>query len=274
MTQVVGAYVWLEAVRGAGQRLAHHTSVVHQDVNGFHRVREPSHAGQVGQIQMTDLDVACQLGSGLLGLGDGPAGNHHAVTGGGQRPSGGFTDAAVAPGDDDAHGGLRSSSADPFVCGFECPPRQRDGGEYVRTRSRSTLWRLSLALLRPNVSFGVRRLAVGQHDGHHADQTLGRLAKRVSAATRMHQRADQYELQCLGDLRPRPDRSAVRTCRSNSPWIRCRLTRTDLAMRNAGALGDRSHRDARVRYFPQQPDGRIQPFASAPNRSASATARA
>jgi len=76
MTQVVGAYVWLEAVRGAGQRLAHHTSVVHQDVNGFHRVREPSHAGQVGQIQMTDLDVACQLGSGLLGLGDGPAGNH------------------------------------------------------------------------------------------------------------------------------------------------------------------------------------------------------
>jgi hypothetical protein len=25
---------------------------------------------------MTDLDVACQLGSGLLGLGDGPAGNH------------------------------------------------------------------------------------------------------------------------------------------------------------------------------------------------------
>ena len=104
MTQVVGAYVWLEAVRGAGQRLAHHTSVVHQDVNGFHRVREPSHAGQVGQIQMTDLDVACQLGSGLLGLGDGPAGNHHAVTGGGQRPSGGFTDAAVAPGDDDAHG--------------------------------------------------------------------------------------------------------------------------------------------------------------------------
>src|SRR6478752_4886409 len=159
MTQVVGAYVWLEAVRGAGQRLAHHTSVVHQDVNGFHRVREPSHAGQVGQIQMTDLDVACQLGSGLLGLGDGPAGNHHAVIGGGQRPSGGFTDAAVAPGDDDAHGGLRSSSADLFVCGFECPPRQRGGGEYVRARSRSTLWRISLVLLRPNVSFGVRRLA-------------------------------------------------------------------------------------------------------------------
>ena len=77
----------------------------------------------------------------------------------GQRPSGGFTDAAVAPGDDDAHGGLRSSSADLFVCGFECPPRQRGGGEYVRTRSRSTLWRISLVLLRPNVSFGVRRLA-------------------------------------------------------------------------------------------------------------------
>ena len=274
MTQVVGAYVWLEAVRGAGQRLAHHTSVVHQDVNGFHRVREPSHAGQVGQIQMTDLDVACQLGSGLLGLGDGPAGNHHAVTGGGQRPSGGFTDAAVAPGDDDAHGGLRSSSADPFVCGFECPPRQRDGGEYVRTRSRSTLWRLSLALLRPNVSFGVRRLAVGQHDGTMPTRPSA-VWRNVSAPQLACTNAPTSPNSSVSATSGHAlDRGAVRTCRRNSPWIRCRLVRADLAMRNAGALGDRSHRDARVRYFPQQPDGRIQPFASAPNRSASATARA
>jgi hypothetical protein len=115
MAQMVGAHVRLEAVRGAGQRLAHYTSVVHQNVNGFHRVGEPSHAGQVGQIQMTDLNVAAQLGCGLLRLRYGPASNQHAVTGGGHRPSGGFTDAAAAASNDDAHRGPRFFSVDLLI---------------------------------------------------------------------------------------------------------------------------------------------------------------
>ena len=116
MAQIVDAHVWLEAVRGSRQRLAHHTGVVHQHVDGFHRVGEPAHAGQVGQIQMAHLDVASHLRGGLRGLRDGPAGNQHAVAGRGQRPSGRLADAAVAP-------------VTMMRIVVECAPRRRDGGE-------------------------------------------------------------------------------------------------------------------------------------------------
>ena len=60
-----------------------HAGVVHQYINGFHRVGERTHAGQIGEIEVTDLDVAGHLGGGLLGLGEGSAGDHHAVPGAG-----------------------------------------------------------------------------------------------------------------------------------------------------------------------------------------------
>ena len=103
MAEIVGAHVRLEAIGGAGQRQATHAGVVHQYVNGFHRVGERVHTCQVGQIQIAHFDVADHLGGGLLGLGDGAAGDHHAMPGGGQRRSGRFADAAIATGDDDAH---------------------------------------------------------------------------------------------------------------------------------------------------------------------------
>ena len=36
---------------------------------------------EVGEIELTDFDIARHIGGGLLGLGDVAAGNHHAVSG-------------------------------------------------------------------------------------------------------------------------------------------------------------------------------------------------
>jgi hypothetical protein len=103
MAEVVGAHMRLESIDSPGERQTHHARVVHQDVNGFHRVGEFAHTGEIGQVEVSDLDVAAHLGSRLLGLPDGAARDDHAVTGGGQRRGGRFADAAVASGDDDPH---------------------------------------------------------------------------------------------------------------------------------------------------------------------------
>ncbi len=77
--------------------------VVHQYVNGVHGLGELADTGQVREIQIPDFDVAGHLGSGLLGLRNRSAGDHHPVTGGGQRRSRRLADAAVAAGDDGPH---------------------------------------------------------------------------------------------------------------------------------------------------------------------------
>ena len=149
VAEVVGAHVGLEAVGGAGERQAEYAGVIHQYINRFHGVGELAHAGQVGQIQVTRFDVAGHFGGGLLGLGDGPAGNRHAVSGGGQRRSGRFADAAIAAGDDDAHRGsprvdfygqdhCRRSRRDSYsrACArlrLKCPPNRRGGPAYSTT---------------------------------------------------------------------------------------------------------------------------------------------
>ena len=46
VAEVIGAHMSFEAVGGAGQRQTHHAGVVHQHINGFHRVGECTHAGE------------------------------------------------------------------------------------------------------------------------------------------------------------------------------------------------------------------------------------
>jgi len=93
----------LEAVGGTGQRQTHHAGVVHQHVNGFHRIGACMHAGEIGEIELCHADVARHLGSRLRGVLDASAGDHHAVAILGQRAGGRLSDAAVAAGDDDPH---------------------------------------------------------------------------------------------------------------------------------------------------------------------------
>src|SRR5206468_3155876 len=69
----------------------------------FHRGSERVHAGEIGEIELSDLDVARHFGGRLLGLLDASAGDHHAVAALGQRGGSGLADAAVAAGDDDPH---------------------------------------------------------------------------------------------------------------------------------------------------------------------------
>ena len=58
VAEVVGAHVGLESVSRPRQRQAQHAGVVDQHVNAIHRVGELSHAGQIGKIEVGDLDVA------------------------------------------------------------------------------------------------------------------------------------------------------------------------------------------------------------------------
>ena len=62
MAEVVRAHVGLEPVGGAGQRQPEDAGVVHQHVDGVHRVGEFAHAGQIGQIEVSHIDVARHLG--------------------------------------------------------------------------------------------------------------------------------------------------------------------------------------------------------------------
>jgi hypothetical protein len=133
------------------------TGVVHQHIDRFHGVGEPSHTGQVGQIEMADLDVGRHLGGGQLGLRDSPAGNHHAVTRGGQHPSGRFADAAVAASDDDAHRGPVSRAWTDLSVKRVSSRSPRNGLILVDSANRTFCTSL-LALSRPNVSFGERCL--------------------------------------------------------------------------------------------------------------------
>jgi len=103
MAEVVGADVRLESIDRSGERHTQHAGVVHQHINGFHRVGEPAHAGEVGEVEVGDIDVAGHLGGGLLGLPDVAARDDHAVTGGRQRRGSRLADTAVASGDDDPH---------------------------------------------------------------------------------------------------------------------------------------------------------------------------
>ena len=80
VAEVVGADVGFEAIGGPGQQWhAHHASVVHQHVNGFHRIGECPHAGQVAEVQMTNLDVAGHVGQDPLAFLDVAARDQHAV---------------------------------------------------------------------------------------------------------------------------------------------------------------------------------------------------
>ena len=103
VAEVVGAHMCLEAVGGAGQRQSHHAGVVHQHINGFHRVSECAHTGEIGEIEFRNLDAARHIGGCPLGLLDASAGDHHAVATLGCRGSGRLADTAVAAGDDDPH---------------------------------------------------------------------------------------------------------------------------------------------------------------------------
>ena len=103
VAEMVGAHMRLEAVGGAGQRQTHHAGVVHQHINGFHRVGECAHTGEVGEIEFSNLDVAGHIRGCPLGLLDAAAGDHHAVAALGCRGGGRLADAAVAAGDDDPH---------------------------------------------------------------------------------------------------------------------------------------------------------------------------
>ena len=103
MAEVVGADVRLEAVRCARQRQTQHAGIVDQHVNALHRVGELSHAGQIGEIEVGYLDVARHGGRGLLRFRNGAAGNHDAVTSGGQCRGGRLADAAIAARDNDSH---------------------------------------------------------------------------------------------------------------------------------------------------------------------------
>ncbi|MDT5168371.1 MAG: hypothetical protein QOD02_1693 [Mycobacterium sp.] len=82
MSEVVSADVSLESIRGAGQRQAQHAGVVDQHIDAVNRVGELSHAGQIGQIEMGDRDVAGHCGGGPFGFCDGAAGDHDAMTSG------------------------------------------------------------------------------------------------------------------------------------------------------------------------------------------------
>ena len=110
VAEVVRAHVCLEAVGGTGQRKAEHARVVHQHVDGFHRVGELAHAGQVGEVEMGHLDVARHVGCGPLRLRDVARRDQHAVARCGQRRGRLLADAAVAAGDDDSHGAYLTSS--------------------------------------------------------------------------------------------------------------------------------------------------------------------
>lgn len=110
MAEVVGAHVGFEAVRRAGQRQAEHACVVHQYVDGFHRVGELADAGQVGQIEMSHFDVALHVGGGTLGLRDVACRDQHAVSRFGKRRRRFPANTAVAAGDDDSHGAYLTSS--------------------------------------------------------------------------------------------------------------------------------------------------------------------
>ncbi len=103
VAEVIGAHMSFEAVGGAGQRQTHHAGVVHQHINGFHRVGECTHAGEIGEIELGNLDVARHIGGCALGLRDASAGDHHAVAALGRRGGGRPADTAVAAGDDDPH---------------------------------------------------------------------------------------------------------------------------------------------------------------------------
>ncbi len=104
MAEVVGADVGFEAIGGPGQQWhAHHASVVHKHVNGFHRIGECPHAGQVAEVQMTNLDVAGHVGQDPLALLDVAARDQHAVSLCGERRRRRLAHAAVAARDDDPH---------------------------------------------------------------------------------------------------------------------------------------------------------------------------
>jgi hypothetical protein len=103
VAEVVGTHVRFEAIGGVGHLQAHHAGVVHQHIYGFHRFSECADTGEIGEIELGDLDLARHVGGCPLGLPDASAGDHHAVAALGCRAGGRPSDSAVAAGDDDPH---------------------------------------------------------------------------------------------------------------------------------------------------------------------------
>ncbi|PXY18707.1 hypothetical protein BA062_34430 [Prauserella flavalba] len=143
MPEVVGPELQLEAVSRAGEGRDHNAGVVDQQIDGFGEVLgERPHRGEIGEVELPDVDVAGDRGGGLAALAGIAHGEHHTGPLGGQRSGGGASDPAVSASDADE--------------GFVVQQRDR------AWRATMLMWRLGCAV---NSAVGISGLA-----REHADR--------------------------------------------------------------------------------------------------------